>query len=174
MARRLNLNHFASRANEAAFWEAWVGAVLARCGLYTLHHPFTVANGLGEVHLYGHSWDLDVTDAIPEGFMWQELARPVEVKSLALTFTCPDDYPYEEVMVCSEASHKRKFAQCEQAGRDFLLVSRVTGSILWVPKGTPTAVKMASDRDRGETYKVVYCRKESLCALKGFVQTFSG
>ena len=61
MAKKLNLAHFASRANEAAFWEAWVGAVLSRCGLYTVHHPFTLAKHPGEVASYAHTWDLDVS-----------------------------------------------------------------------------------------------------------------
>lgn len=177
MARKkLDLTHFASRANEAAFWEAWVGAILSRCGLYTVHHPFTVANNPGEVHLYGETFDLDVGPIHPYGCCEHHDQIPMvetEVKSLSLTFTCPEDYPFDQVLVCSENSHKRKSDQYKTP-RPFLMVSRPTGAIVYVPAGTDLAVRSVHDASRGETYKVVYCKKGDLRGLKAFVQAVGG
>ena len=108
---KMDLSHFASRANEAAFWEAWVGAVLARCGLYTLHHPFTVAKHMGEVANYFQSWDMDVVHGPyfnEEGSIHGRTTR-VEVKSKNEDFTSPEDYPYSTAIVCSATSHRRKY-----------------------------------------------------------------
>jgi hypothetical protein len=175
MARKpMNLAHFAGRANEAAFWEAWVGAVLARCGLYTVHHPFTVANSLKQVKDYYHTWDLDVSAEHPHDYIPGRGLTPTEVKSVALTFTGPEDYPFEQCLVCSEASHKRKRGELDSTGTAFLLVSRATGAIVYVPVGTKLLVKEVHDGDRGETYKAVYCRKEDLRALKEYVQAVGG
>lgn len=170
---RLNLSHFASRANEAAFWEAWTGAVLARCGLYTVHHPFTVANHVGEIHQYAHTWDLDVSTRHPAEAAMFGGSREVEVKSLNLDFVDTESYPNQQVLVCSAASHRRKFKENDFLGRDFLLLSRFTGAIVWVPPDTPLKTRQITDSDRGESYKALACRKEDLRALKDFVKTFS-
>lgn len=171
MAKRLSLAHFASRANEAAFWEAWVGAVLSRCGLYTVHHPFTLASNIGQIHEYAHTWDLDVSTVHPAE--WEYLPpTETEVKSLNLSFTGPEDYPHASVLVCSYASHKRKWKNAMKVLRPFLLVSRVTGSVVYVPVGTKLKVVDVRDNDRGEEYAAVSCRKEDLRGLKDYVQTF--
>lgn len=159
---------FKRRANEAAFWEAWVGAVLARAGLYTLHHPFA-ADG-GDQHAY--SWDLDVSthDDLGIGKPW---GLPVECKSLSLTFNNPDDYPFERALVCSFNSHNRKWPGAVETQRDFLLISRETGSIIWIPTGSPIDIVKVADRTRGdkvENYKAVQTSRDNLRPLWDFVE----
>lgn len=150
---------FKKRANEAAFWEAWVGTVLARAGLWTLHHPF-VADG-GDYHAL--SWDLDVSN---EG---KEPWCPLECKSLNLTFTCPEDYPFETCMVCSANSWNRKWPGQTKTQRDFLFISREIGTILWLPMGSDVKVKKTTDKSRGETYSVMYTDSNNLKQLIDFI-----
>lgn len=169
MARsKFNLDHFASRANEAAFWESWVGAVLARCGLYTIHHPFTVARDITEVGGYAESWDLEVASD-REG-PWVNL----EVKSKAEPFgNDPMDFPFSTAIVCSASSHRRRHKQTSAAGSDYVLVSTVTGAMLWIPRGTillPSTT--VTDAKRGETYKAVAVSKGCLRGLKDYTKTF--
>lgn len=167
--KRLNLDHFAGRADEAAFWEAWVGAVLARCGLYTLHHPFTVAKHPGEVAQYGHTWDLDVSAT--GHFDYVGDYNSVEVKSVNLTFSGPQDYPYDQCLVCSQNSFLRKWPGKDTIQRDFLIVSRYTGSIVCIPVGTKVELGVeVYDMDRGEDYKGVRTPKENLRDLQTFIQ----
>lgn len=155
---------FQKRANEAAFWEAWVGAVLARAGLWTLHHPFE-ADG-GDNH--GLTWDLDVsTDGGPLGAgPWV----PTECKSLSLTFSNPDDYPFESALICSFNSWRKKWGEARETLRDFLLISRPTGHILWIPVGTQATVTKVTDSTRDETYKVMQTTRDCLRPLIDFVE----
>jgi hypothetical protein len=174
---KLNLEHFASRANEAAFWEAWVGAVLARSGLYTLHHPFTVAKSRLEVGDYSHTYDLDVISWERDYGHQDYIAYPpiegsvaVEVKSKETFFTSPTDYPYKTVILCSQSSYLRKWPGTAATKRDFLFVSRPTGSILWVPTGSPVTMGNTTfDGKRGELYATVSVPKESLKPIGDFV-----
>lgn len=160
---------FMARANEAAFWEAWVGAVLSRAGLWTVHHPFTLAESADKVSDYGHTWDLDVGTQDPathRGDAWQ-----VEVKSTNKTFTGPDDWGTPDLLVCSQASFLRKWPGRDKVGRDFLFVSRYTGAVVWLPINTPVTLNHDQyDHGRGELYSVVKASKDSLRALTDFVQ----
>lgn len=149
---------FKKRADEAAFWEAWVGTVLSRGGLYTLHHPFT-ADGSPSHAL---TWDLEV------GSKPQNLLT-VEVKSLKLTFTGPADYPFSELLVCSGNSWKKKWGDSVLTQRDFLFVSRATGAIVWLPIGVTCGVATVTDKERGETYKTVVTDSGGLKHLSEFV-----
>lgn len=154
---------FKKRANEAAFWEAWVGAVLARAGLWTLHHPFA-ADG-GDSH--GLTWDLDVsTHGDTSG---QAPWLPVECKSLSLTFTTEDDYPFDNVLICSANSWNRKWPGHTTSQRDFLLISRETGGILWIPVGAQAKVVKVTDSTRNETYKAMQTTRDALRPLIDFV-----
>lgn len=166
---------FRARADSAAFYEAWVGAVLARAGLYTIHHPF-VADG-GEYH--GQTWDLDVYKE-PLDLTWSNVdvrslgsssLIPVEVKSLSLTFYNPDTYPFDDVLVCSQNSWLKKWPGKNTVQRDFLMVSRPTGSLVWVPKGTPVTLGVdVFDSTRREAYKAVKTGREYLRPLADFVE----
>lgn len=158
---------FKKRANEAAFWEAWVGAVLARGGLYTLHHPF-VADG-GSHH--GLTWDLDVGGwhCFTDGDYYQPPCE-VECKSLNLTFTCPKDYPFDTCLVCSANSWERKWGEEKDTQRDFLFISRETGAILWLPRGAPVHKKKTVDGTRDESYWVMYTDKRNLEPLWDFIE----
>lgn len=160
---------FLDRANSAAFYEAWVGSVLARAGLYTLHHPF-VADG-GDYH--GTTWDLDV--APNEEAMWgpgmSGKCVQVECKSLSLAFNSPGSYPYENVLLCSQNSWLKKWPGKDKVQRDFLLISRPTGSIVWVPCGVPVSMGVeVTDKTRGETFKAVSVRREALLPLGDFLE----
>lgn len=155
---------FKARANEAAYWEAWVGAVLARAGLFTLHHPFK-ADGQ-ENHAL--SWDLDVSAKSPDLLGTEKVL--VEVKSLNLTFNRPDDYPFPTVLVCSHNSWERKWPGSEKTMRDFLLVSRATGAIIWIPIGSPVKTVTITDTTRKETYKAKQTKIHYLMDLIDFVE----
>lgn len=168
---------FRKRADEAAFFEAWVGCVLARAGLYTLHHPF-VADG-GDYH--AHTWDLDVSAYPPLTFDNVDVKRSsssfrqVEVKSLSLTFTGPIDYPYNRPLVCSQNSWLKKWPGKHTTQRDFLFVSKTTGAIVWLPVGSPVELGCeVTDSTRGETYKVAKTWDQYLRPLQDFIEDING
>ncbi len=161
---------FIDRADSAAFYEAWVGSTLSRAGLYTVHYPFKID---GKDH--SQSFDLTVCN----DHTWTEQVyaggldgTSVEVKSLNLTFTCPDDYPFDEVLLCSQSSFNKKWPNRDYTCRDFLLVSRKTGSIVWVPQMTQVGNKSVTDHTRGETYVAVTVGRDALKPLQDFVETF--
>lgn len=169
---------FKDRADSAAFYEAWVGAVLSRAGLWTLHHPFTLAETSEQVQEYAHTWDLDVGESV-EDF---DAASPwsskdpvqVEVKSVNLTFHNVDTYPFPRLLVCSQASWERKWTS-DKTMRDFLFVSRPTGCVLWLPAGTKVEMnKMVTDTHRDQTYKAVDTDSENLRPLSDFVEKVRG
>lgn len=163
---------FRRRADSAAFYEAWVGSVLARAGLYTVHHPFTLANGKGDIAKYRLTWDLDVSATPPNG---DANCLSVEVKSSSKTFSSVGNYPEKAVLVCSQNSFMRKWPKSEQTGRDFLHVSRPTGSILWLPKGTKVTMGIeVYDPSRKEVYKAVAAQRNQLCELWQFVEYVHG
>ncbi len=157
---------FKRRADSAAFWEAWVGAVLARAGLFTLHHPFTVAKNYTEVREHGQTWDLET---------WFEKREPlmVEVKSVNLTFLGPVSHPHADVNLCSEKSFTRKGWK-DVLGRDFLIVSRLTGSIIWVPEGSVIDRSETFDSERKERFGVITTRKANVKDLHAFVEKVKG
>ena len=164
---------FKSRANEAAFWESWVGACLTRKGLYVLHHPF-LADGLPGHEL---SWDLDVcfsSEDEPCAFLspvrsYRSVGIPVEVKSRDLVFNGPSDYPFDEVNVCSQNSFLRKHPGSEVIGRDFIIVSTKTGCMAWLPKMSKVSLgKETYDTKRGEVFKVVTASKADLRSFSDF------
>jgi len=155
---------FKQRADAAAFFEAWVGAMLSRSNLYTLHHPFTLAAETGrDLSFYAHTWDLDVSTD-------RAVYTPVEVKSVNLQFTEPNDYPHLGVLVCSDKSFSNKWPNTDLTGRDFLLVSRKSGGIIWLPKGTETGVTQVEDKTRGETYLCRTTHKDQLRSFGDFVR----
>lgn len=158
--------NFRDRADSGAFYEAWVGAVLARGGLWTLHHPFTLAESRADIPAYAHTWDLDV--GASDDATYSDI--PVEVKSGNLTFHNVESYPFEEMMVCSQASWERKWTS-DKTLRDFLFVSRPTGAILWLPKGTHVSLNnVAHDSTRNQTYKVVKALSAHLRPLDEFIR----
>jgi hypothetical protein len=150
---------FRQRADSAAFFEAWVGAKLSRANLFTVHHPFTLASETGNpLGFYAHTWDLDVGI---DNVNW----LPVEVKSVNLSFMEPGNYPHLGLLVCSDASWQKKWPGAETVQRDFLMVSRDTGCIVWLPKGSPTTKRQQKDPSRNETYVCVAAQK---CELRSF------
>lgn len=156
-------SNFRDRADSAAFYEAWVGAVLSRAGLYTLHHPFTLAETAEEVADHAHTWDLNVTR--DPSFASEQ----VEVKSVNLTFHNTESYPFEWLLVCSQASWERKWTS-DKTLRDFLFVSRPTGAILWLPTDTRVEMNhMVVDSTRNQTYKAVRTSSSNLRPLDEFV-----
>jgi hypothetical protein len=151
---------FMSRADSAAFWEAWVGACVSRMGLYTLHHPFAID---GKEH--GESWDLDVHES--------DMSRPtkVEVKSQRQEFTCPSDFCPRDFIVCSQNNFMRKWPGASSIRSDFLFVSTVTGCIVWLPKGSEVSFGHETyDKQRGELFKTVKTSANNLKSFKEFCQ----
>ncbi len=161
---------FAGRADQACFWEAWVGAVLSRAGLHTLHEPFTVAAEVGRTReSYAQSIDLWVSTGDFEAGV------PVEIKSRELKFSTAKDYPYGDILVCSQESWLRKWPGASATRRDFLFVSRITGNILWLPVSTPVTLGHETfDGKRGELHKNVKADKSSLRELSDFVEMVRG
>lgn len=154
---------FKQRADSSAFFEAWVGAKLSRSNLYTVHHPFTLASETGNpLSFYAHTWDLDVG---VDNVNW----LPVEVKSVNLKFVEPNDYPHLGLLVCSDASWQKKWPGAETVQRDFLMVSRDTGGIVWLPKGSPVTRKEVKDPSRNETYCCVAAHKQELVSFSDFI-----
>ena len=155
---------FKQRADSSAFFEAWVGAKLSRANLYTVHHPFTLASETGNpLGFYAHTWDLDVgVSHLPDGMI------PVEVKSVNLSFVEPNDYPHLGLLVCSDASWQKKWPGTDTVQRDFLMVSRETGGIVWLPKGAPVTRKVVKDPSRNEEYMCVAAHKGELRNLNAF------
>lgn len=160
---------FRDRADKAAFTEAWVGAVLSRMGLYTLHYPFEIDDGKD----HSQTFDLTVSSDDPLNIdCWGESACEqvdVEIKGLSLTFTCPEDYPFKDVLVCSQNNFLRKWPGSSRVGRDFLLVS-CTGHIVWLPKRTEITLNHnVLDKTRNELYQAVRANKADLKTVKEFV-----
>lgn len=154
---------FKQRADSSAFYEAWVGATLSRSNLYTVHHPFTLASETGNpLSFYSHTWDLDVG---PNGRIY----IPVEVKSVNLKFTEPNDYPHLGVLVCSDKSWRNKWPNTDLTQRDFLMVSRISGGIIWLPKGAETGITEMHDKSRREKYACRTTHKGQLRSLAEFV-----
>jgi hypothetical protein len=159
---------FKRRADSSAFMEAWVGAKLSRYNLFTVHHPFTLTSETDNpASFYANTWDLDVS---PNNVLF----TPVEVKSINLRFTEPNDYPHMGVLVCSDKSFQNKWPGKETTQRDFLLVSRESGGIVWIPKGTETIVSQVTDKKRGETYACRATHKQYLRSLADFVNRIQG
>ncbi len=154
---------FKQRADSSAFFEAWVGAMLSRSNLWTVHHPFTLAQETGNpLSFYAHSWDLDVS---PDNVVFHQ----AEVKSVNLKFTEPNDYPHLGILVCSEASWLKKWPGKEVTQRDFLIVSRLTGGIVWLPVGTEVGRTEVTDNTRKETYWCKTTHKSELRPLASYV-----
>lgn len=170
MSRSVSVSDsFKARADSASFYEAWVGSVLARAGLWTTHHPFTIAKSVRDIPAYAHTWDLDVSAQDPFDTVMAE-GLGVEVKSVNLTFSSAKDYPFDSVLVCSQKSFLSKWPNSTTTQRDFLFVSRDTGSIVWLPEGT--TVELGGDvydDSRSELYKVVRAKRSSLRDLDEFV-----
>lgn len=159
---------FKQRADSSAFFEAWVGAKLSRGNLYTVHHPFTLAAETGNpLSFYANTWDLDVS---PDNAVFV----PVEVKSVNLKFVEPNDYPHLGLLVCSASSWDKKWTGTDVVQRDFLMVSRETGGIVWLPKGSPTIRKVVKDPSRGEEYMCVASHKVELRSLNDFINHMQG
>ncbi len=153
---------FRRRADSSAFFEAYVGARLSRFNLWTVHHPFTLADETGNpVSFYAHSWDLDVSSD-------NKLFTPVEVKSVNLLFHEPNDYPHLGLLVCSVASWQKKWPKQTKTQRDFIMVSRLSGGMVWLPKGTETWTKEVTDKRRKETYECVVAHKADLKPISAF------
>lgn len=154
---------FKQRADSSAFFEAWVGAKLSRGNLYTVHHPFTLSSETGNpLSFYANTWDLDVS-------VDNKVFTPVEVKSVNLKFHEPNDYPHLGLLVCSDASWQKKWPGKDVVQRDFLMVSRDTGGIVWLPKGAAVTRKEVKDPSRGETYLCVASHKAELQSLNQFI-----
>lgn len=163
---------FKKRADPAAFWEAWVGAVLARAGLFTVHYPF-VCDGSDE---HGLSFDLEVSSCHPYEHRFQAgglISAEVDVKSLSLSFSNVESYPFDSVILCSQNSFLRKWPGSSTTKRDFLLLSTDTGSLVWVPVGTPVILGgEVYDKSRHELYRVAKVQKSDLREFSDFVELF--
>lgn len=158
---------FKQRLHEAALWEAWVAATLTRAGLYVLNYPCSVDDKKDLT-------DPDLVVAVElehlDGPGKDARAIDVEVKGLGLTFLDPETYPFAELLVCSRSSFMRKWPKTNKTGRDFLYVSRPTGSIVWLPVGTQVTFSETFDQERGELYKTAKTPSSNLRPVIDFVE----
>lgn len=154
---------FLQRADAACFWESYVSAVLARNGLYVLHEPMH----LGEFHdpLKSTTSDIHVGPTADLALQWD-----VEIKSRNLYWTCPEDYPFDSVRVCSQSWFLKNWPGYDTTGRDFLFVSQKTGGIVWLPMGSKVTLgEEVVDHERNELYKCVTAHIDQLMSLEQFV-----
>ncbi len=154
---------FLQRADEACFFEAYVGASLARNGLYVIHQPM----GLGLYHdpLKSLSWDLEVA---ANGML--DPVLPLECKSRSVGFSGPEDYPHQDVRVCSQKWFLKNWPGSDTLGRDFILVSQKTFGMVWVPAGTAVTMgREILDNERNEVFKVVEVQKKDLKSFQQYV-----
>lgn len=70
----------------------------------------------------------------------------LEVKSRNIRFTCSQDFPYPSVFVDGEGSRGLKAVPEDRIV--YVLVSQITGAVVWVPPGTPTTTRRIWDRVR--------------------------
>lgn len=70
----------------------------------------------------------------------------LEVKSRNIRFTSPKDFPYPSVFVDGEGSRGLKVVPEDRI--IYVLVSQITGAVVWVPPGTPTTTRRIWDRVR--------------------------
>ena len=159
---------FMKRAGEACFFEAWVGAVLCRCGLYVKHLPMVIAQNRQDLKTMGYSWDLEVS---PD----ELIGERVEVKSTQQWFDSILTYPDKDVFVCSQSNFNKKWPNQNKTGSHFLFVSKKTGNIVWLPKGSVTTQNVVrKDYSRGETFKAVTATSSKLKSLEAFVEVMNG
>lgn len=164
--RRKLAPSFLARQEEAMFWEAYVGARLAKEGLYVVHEPMH----LGEYYdpLKGLTCDLRVSPWPPVSCLPVELLD-VEVKSRQRYFHKPADLG-QNVFICNQQWFLNNFPGYSTLGRDFLLVSKVTGHILWAAEGTEVTMGVDMyDDERQLAYKGVTVRTSDLGDFSGFV-----
>lgn len=161
---------FRGRADEAAFFEAYVAAMLTRNGLYVLCHPWAID---GKDH--GKTWDLDACSVGPKPVGGMSVADDgwpstrLEIKSIKTDFTGPSNYPYPQVLVCSFNSWQRKWPGTDHTSRDFMFVSRTTGQMVWLPKGSPVTITEIVDRERpGAVQKTMQSDKRNLQTFEAF------
>ncbi len=160
---------FRARADAAAFWEAWVGSVLSRMGLYTIHHP----SDIDDTKDHSLTFDLEVDVQSP---YTSNAGESLEVKGLNLDFgTTPQSYPFSTLLVCSQNNFQKKWPGSDSTGRDFLYASMFTGNILWLPKGTHVELgNYTLDKTRNELYKTAQAKRSDLRTLKEFVAHVKG
>lgn len=157
---------FLARADEAAFWEAYVGALLKRNGLYVIQEPMD----LGEFHDPEKStcFDLHVS---PNASL--DPSFGVEVKSRRTYFSSVSDLAQKTkggLTLCSQSWFLKNWPGYDCTGRDFLLVSAPTGCILWAPMGTQVTLGVeVTDYDRNEVYRVATIDPCGLLPLDAFV-----
>lgn len=158
---------FRKRADPAAFWEAWVGATLARKGLYAQHHPFVVDGSSS----HDQSWDLDVSRGLisPKPSLISFPVIPVECKSIGRAFNGPKDFPYDNPIVCSQNSWNKKWPGRDYTVRDFLFISTETGAVVWLPcMSQVTFGHETFDSKRDELFKAVRTDKSRIRSLDEF------
>lgn len=159
---------FVGRANESCFWESYCCTILSRAGLYVLHHPMLIGgdgNGKGEAT---NAPDIEV-GTFP--YTQEPDMFPVEIKSRAQYFDVPSDLKEPHVFVSSMKSWMRKYPGKDKTQRDFLMVSKETGTVLWLPIGTRVSVTEMYDPSRNETYKGMVAEKGCLQDLDSFVSS---
>ena len=87
-----------------------------------------------------------------------------------VSFMGPKSHPHAYINVCSKRSFDRKWPGSDVVGSDFIIVSRLTGSAIWVPSGTKSFVSDAHDVERKESFSIVTVERGSVGDLYSFIE----
>ena len=96
---------------------------------------------------------------------------PIEVKSSRKSWTSVTDYPSSRPLVCSQATaNKKGMVSNGVLWITHVLVSQPTGAMLAILPGTGVIEDVPwKDRTRGESYKVIQCRRTDLVPFGALV-----
>lgn len=162
---------FRDRADGAAFMEAWVGMVLSRNGLHVTLFPFTYNDGKDHTH----TWDIDVSKTSPR--LNSCLPHAVEVKSTSHYFTGEADFQDfsgpNTVFISSKSAYIGKYYGNPNTPRNWLITSKKSGAVVWVPSGTPVLYTEILDPQRGP-FQAACVSKGKLRSLVEFVEYING
>jgi hypothetical protein len=156
---------YCARMNEASFWETWVATVLSRAGLFTVHWPSLVDGGTEHLD----SWDLGVAHKNPFDY------RKVEVKAFNIPFNSAENIR-RPLFLSSQVAWDRKGLGAENHTgnhtlREWLIVSKITGMVVWVPKGSPVVTHVPQhDMSRDERFLGVTVDGKYVRSLDRFVE----
>lgn len=162
---------FLSRQEAAIAAQSAVCHALVMAGIDVTHMGLKLAKTRQQFREYamGHDMIAHVGDS----------SIPIEVKSSRKSWTSVTDYPSSRPLVCSQATADKKgMVSNGVLWITHVLVSQPTGAMLAILPGTGVIENVQwQDRTRGESYKVVQCRRTDIVpfgALIAFLKRTGG
>lgn len=155
---------FMERQSGSAFWEAYVASRIALEGFAVTINPSNQGEHVDPSRFDSHDLDIHVHP---------DATLPVEVKSRNIKFY--DHLDAEKTWVCSQFFFLNNWPGKDALGRDFLIVSKQTSCILWVPAGTKVELgRERVDRSRGSVFKVAEVKTADILPFAEFVRFLKG